>query len=465
MSFWQNRIYPVLPVAAQNWAISAYGYTWQRRRFGGIFEKELKSFKEREFFNKQQWLDYQTIQLRKLLVHAFETVPLYRERYSKVGITRPQLEHFELENMCQLPFLTKEDLRRLGTTTLLSSQREKGGQFLSSSGSTGTPTKIFYSLAFHQRVNAAMEARVRHWAGVKGSDPRGMIGGRRILPDASNQPPFYRYNWFERQTYFSAYHISLDNACDYRKGIYRHGLRYMTGYAMSNYFLAAFLDELGLEVPALKAVITSSEKLTPRMREVFQKVYSCRVFDSYSGVENCGLISETPEGELLINPDVGIMEVLDDNDNPVSPGEEGKVVSTGLLNFDQPLIRYKIGDRVKLGANQIESYGRNMPVVEEISGREEDAVITQDGRRMVRFHGIFVNLPHVLEGQVVQHDCSHFSVRVVTTNGFGGEEEGLIVQRMKSQIGEEVAIEVRPVNEIPRTANGKFRAVISEVEH
>ena len=77
------------------------------------------------------------------------------------------------------------------------------------------------------------------------------------------------------------------------------------------------------------------------------------------------------------------------------PGETGEVYSTGLLNFDQPLIRYRIGDMVKLAENQQTLCGRNMPVIEEIVGRVEDTVIGRDGREMVRFHGIFINLPSV----------------------------------------------------------------------
>ena len=142
MSIWQQKVYPKLPVFAQNWAISAYGYTWYKRRFGGIFEQELRSAKEREGFSTQQWRDHQTLELRKLLVHAFESVPLYRVRYRALGITKSQLERFELEDLPRLPLLDKEDLRRFGTSTVLSSKREKGGQFFGSSGSTGTPTQI-----------------------------------------------------------------------------------------------------------------------------------------------------------------------------------------------------------------------------------------------------------------------------------------------------------------------------------
>ncbi len=230
---------------------------------------------------------------------------------------------------------------------------------------------------------------------------------------------------------------------------------------MSNFFLARFLQENGIEAPQLKAVITSSEKLTPAMRETFTSVYQCKTYDSWSGVEACGLVSECEHGSLHISPDMGIVELLDENDRPVKPGEVGEVVCTGLLNFDQPLIRYRIGDRMRLGTEPCKC-GRNMPVVAEIMGRVEDTVVGKDGREMVRFHGVFVDLPSVIEGQIVQHDLYSFEINVVTTDNFSKEEANTIRNRMISQLGD-VTVEIQRLERIPRNANGKFQAVISHV--
>src|SRR5207249_133332 len=161
-----------------------------------------------------------------------------------------------------------------------------GGTFFASSGSTGTPTHILFSHAMHQRWFALFESRLRNWAGVNSFIPRGMIGGRRVLSTAQNKPPFYRYNYFEKQVYFSAYHI---------------------------------------------------------------------------------------------NPDAGIIEVLDEHLEPVKVGMTGTVYCTGFLNYDQPLIRYNIGDEIVLSLHAC-TCGRAMPVVDEIIGRIEDIVIGKDGR-------------------------------------------------------------------------------------
>ncbi|UYN85588.1 MAG: phenylacetate--CoA ligase family protein [Cyclobacteriaceae bacterium] len=444
-------------------AVSGYGYFWKKRRFGGIFERELVGFKERESFTENQWEDYCSKQLRKILVHAFETVPFYRQSFHQAGIGLNDLSQFSLHDLSRLPYLEKTDLRAHGKSNLVSANRERGGEFFASSGSTGTPTQILFSYPMHQRWSAGFEARIRHWAGVDRFTPRGMIGGRRVVPDGVARPPFYRYNYFEKQVYFSAYHISANTVYDYVKGMKRYGVNYMTGYAMSNYFLARFIQEERISAPQLAAVITSSEKLTPQMREVFAEVYGCKTYDSWSGVEACGLVSECEHGSLHISPDLGILEVLDDDGKPVEPGETGEVVCTGLINFDQPLIRYRIGDRMQVGKGKC-TCGREMPVIKEIVGRLEDTVIGKDGRAMVRFHGIFVGLPNVVEAQVIQEELDAFTIRVVTTGKLTEEEIATIRQRMESQLGP-IRLNVEPVSSIPRNANGKFQAVISKVKH
>ena len=181
MAGFSDRVYARLPLPLQNAAIGVYGYLWKKRRYGGIFERELHGFKEREAYGVDDWRSYQTLQLRKLLVHAFETVPYYQRMYATAGFCVDDLRRFELEDLKRLPYLEKDALRRFGKTEMVSTKTEPKGAFFATSGSTGTPTSILFSHAFHQRWSAAFEARIRHWAGLDRQMARGMIGGRRII--------------------------------------------------------------------------------------------------------------------------------------------------------------------------------------------------------------------------------------------------------------------------------------------
>lgn len=457
-----ESIYSKAPVWLQNVFVSIYGLQWKKRRFGGVFASELKQYKEREKYTAAEWEDYTTSQLRVMLLHTFNTVPYYRDKWTAAGITEDQLKLFTLSDINLLPYLSKDDLRKYCKTTLLSDNRESGGSYFESSGTTGTPTSILFSDAMHQRWSAAYEARVRNWAGVDNSMSRGMIGGRRVLPDANARPPYYRYNYFEKQIYFSAYHISPATIQNYADALNKYKPDYMVGYAMSNYFLARFIKERGLQVPQMKAVITSSEKLTPEMREVMEDVYCCKTYDGWSGVEACGLVSECEHRGLHISPDVGLIEILNENGEPAKLGEYGEVVCTGFLNYDQPLIRYKIGDYMRVSDKQC-SCGRQMPLVEEITGRIEDAIVGKDGREMVRFHGIFIGIPAIVKGQIVQETLEDIVINVEVERQLTTDEREILTKRIYSQLGE-LNVQIFEMKEIPCGNNGKFRAVISKVK-
>jgi phenylacetate-CoA ligase len=104
-----------------------------------------------------------------------------------------------------------------------------------------------------------------------------------------------------------------------------------------------------------------------------------------------------------------------------------------------------------------------MPVLKEVVGRLEETIYAPDGRRMVRFHGIFVNQPHIQEGQIIQDRLDHIQVRVVTKPGFGAQDEQDIIQRVQQRLTDKMSVSVECVDQIERTANGKFRAVISQL--
>jgi phenylacetate-CoA ligase len=457
-----NYLYAYSPAWLQNIGVSLFGYVWYKNRFGGVFKEEVKVFKSREEWSYSQFDSYKLEQFRKIVIYALENVAYYRQLYADHSINKEQVENMSLDEVSRIPFLEKNALRLYGESTLMADGYTKNGTFHSSSGSTGTPTKIYFSKVTHQRWSAAFEVRIRHWAGIDYKTPRGMIGGRRVLPNASDGPPYYRFNMVEKQVYYSAYHIAPNTVYNYIEGMRKHGVQYMNGYAVSNYLLASFIKNQGLKAPKLEAVITSSEKLTPQMRAVFEEVYQCKSYDSWSGVEACALVSECEHGSLHISEDVGILEILDENGNEVGEGETGEVVCTGFLNYDQPLIRYRIGDRMTKGKGQCKC-GRQMPIIEEIEGRLEDVVTGPDGRQMVRFHSIFVGIPTIERTQVIQHSIDHLEIKIQNEVSLTEEEVKLIDTRVRSQLGQ-IKLVINQHQQIEQSKSGKYKAVISHLK-
>lgn len=456
-----EKIYSNSPVWLQQVGMTAYGAMWKRRRFGKWFQEELPHFVEREAFTELQWREYQTRKIRELLCFAYEVVPHYRQQFGNVGVSKKDLETFQLSELASLPILEKDTIRRDPISLVATTITSRRLHTYQTSGTTGTPMEIKFSTEMHQLWSAAYEARCRNWAGVNNTMSRAMIGGRLVVPQANATPPFWRYNAAERQLYMSAFHISPSNAKWYAAALSRYKPDYLVGYASAHFFLARLFDELRLEVHSPKAVLTSSEKLTEDMREVIERVYRCKVFDAYSGVEACCLASECEHHRLHVSPDVGIIELLDEEGLPAPAGEFGEIVATGLLNFAQPLIRYRTGDYA-IVSNEKCPCGRDMPILQELVGRLEDTVIGKNGRETVRFHGIFVGLPSIREGQIVQEDYSRFRLRLAVTSSFNEHDRTIIRQRFAERLGDvELAFEY--VDAIERTARGKYRAVVSNV--
>jgi phenylacetate-CoA ligase len=285
-----------------------------------------------------------------------------------------------------------------------------------------------------------------------------------VEPDPDSKGPFYRFNLVERQVYFSAFHLRPDTARFYVDALRRHRIQWLTGYAVSYYLLAKLVLEQHITVPALKAIITTSEKVTPDMRTIMERAFGCRVYEEYSTVENAVFASECEQGRLHVSPDACVLEILRPDGTACEPGETGEVVATCLMRDYQPLIRFRLGD---VAAWDPESCpcGRAMPVIKEVIGRIEDVVVGPDGRQMVRFHGVFVDQPHVREGQIVQETLDRVRVKVVPCAGFGDADVRDIMARVQQRLGKEVKVIVEPVTEIPRTKAGKFQAVVSLLAH
>jgi phenylacetate-CoA ligase len=456
MGRWDG-LYARLPVAGQHLAVTAYGLYWRRLRFGPGFEEALIRFRAREHWSAEEWRAQESNELRALLSRAAAEVPYYRETWGereRKGAAAGRLE--------ELPLLSKEPIRANPEAFLLDSLRGRRLHRFHTSGSTGTPIQTLWTAEEIRSSMALREARSAGWAGVSFRRPRATFSGRLVEPDPGSRGPFYRYNAAERQVYLSAFHLRPGTAARYVEALRKHRVEWLTGYAVSYFLLARMILEQRLPMPSLKAVVTTSEKLTPEMRRVMEAAYNCRVFEEYSTVENALFASECEKGQLHVSPDAGIVEILRPDGSRCTAGETGEVVATCLIRTSQPFVRYRLGDLARW-SDVACSCGRAMPVLEEVVGRIEDVVIGPDGREMVRFHGIFIDQPHIREGQIVQEALDRLRVRVVPTDRFGPADEEEIRRRVTQRLGPAVEVTVEKVAEIPRTPGGKFRAVISEL--
>lgn len=438
--------------------VSVYGLYWRWLRFGGSYRMLEAGYRHRDGFSKEQWQAFQQQNLRDLLTFAAHQVPYYQRTWT--GQQKQAALQGELSG---LPLLSKDAVRANQRDFIREDQRTALHWTFHTSGSTGTPIASLWTAEEIRDSLAVREVRSAGWAGVSFKLPRATFSGRMVEPDPESKGPYYRFNASENQVYFSPYHLRADNAHFYVDALRKHHVQWMTGYAVSYYLLAKFILELDLEVPHLKAIITTSEKLTQDMRATMEKAYHCRVYEEYSTVENVLFASECECGRLHVSPDIGVVEIVRPDGTACSPGETGEVVATCLFRHYQPMIRYRLGDVAAWEAKPCPC-GRGMPVLKEVGGRIEDVIIGPDGRQMVRFHGIFVNQPHIREGQIIQEKVDSIRVKLVPASGFCEDDTRDVIHRIHQRLGERVHVNIELVESIPRTKSGKFQAVFSKLK-
>ena len=364
-----KALYAAMPCWAQHSAVSTYGLYWYWLRFGRGYQESRDSYARREAFTRVQWEGWRSKELKELLSIAAEQVPYYRKTWSP-----EQRRAANSGALRELPLLPKEPIRRAPKDFLRADKRLRHPFIFHTSGSTGTPIATYWSAYEMRKSMAIREARSTGWAGVSFRLPRATFSGRMVEPLATSEGPFYRFNAVEKQVYLSAFHIRPDTVPAYVHALQKHQVQWCTGYAVSFYLLARFLLEAKLPPLRLKAVITTSEKLTPEMREVMSEAYGCRIYEEYGTVENSLFASECEAGRLHVSEDIGIVEILRADGSACLPGEIGEVVATSLLRHHQIFVRYRLGDLACWDPEDCPC-GRKMPVIKDVVGRLEDIVI------------------------------------------------------------------------------------------
>jgi phenylacetate-CoA ligase len=184
--------------------------------------------------------------------------------------------------------------------------------------------------------------------------------------------------------------------------------------------------------------------------------------DLYGQSEYCGMIMQCDCGNYHVQEDYGVIEILAPNGRPAQPDEVGEIICTGLNNLAMPFIRYRTGDTA-IPKNGTCTCGRGGALVERITGRTEDLIVTPDGRFLSRLDFVFKELSSVEEAQLVQETRERLRVRIVPRGQLTERDKSLVIANLRERAGDKMIIEIEIVDQIPRLPNGKFRYVISKV--
>lgn len=419
-------------------------------------DRFLAELKNRDSWSKQQVKEYQQTSIEEMLAYCIKYVPYYRD-YHMEQSKNIDWNPLVLTNW---PILEKDIIRK-NPHRFLSERYKKGNLVnIATSGTSGKPMSFWFSKDALSYWYALYEYRTKIWNGVNDNDVWANMGGQLVCEIGRNKPPYWVYNYAMKQLYLSSYHIRPDTVHHYLEVIKRHKVQYILGYVSSIFSLANESLKQGLELPKLKVVITNAEPLLEGQREIISKAFQCHVIQTYSGCEFSFSGNENPNLDLFVWPEAGKMEV-EVKKGEVSEYGLGELIVTGLVNKAMPLIRYRVGDSVEL----VESDRDYLPFdrITQVIGRTDDLVITASGERVGRLDPVFKFDLLIKEAQIVQEDYTLFTVNVVPDDGFSIADEKVIIERLTDRVGKDCKVNVICVSEIPKGANGKFKAVVSKV--
>lgn len=430
---------PVRDFARANW------------RQGWRFRTVLRDLGRLERLSPAELAAHQIESLRRVLSLAGQNVPFYREALAQSGLSPAAV--VSLADLARLPLIDKAIVRSRPDDF-----RDRAARFVVrgyTSGTTGTPLTVYRDLASVIHENALIW-RQRLWFGVKPGERLAVLRGEVVTPASRKEPPFWRRDRFANELILSSHHLAPQNVRAYAEVLARFAPAALCAYPSAAAELARLLAGHGLTPPPLRAVFTASETLRPEDAVLIRRVFRAPVADRYGNAERTLAGGHCERGGYHLWTDVTLSEFLP------APDGLSELVGTPLVGRAMPLLRYRTGDRAAAATGSCPC-GRAFPVVDRIEGRLDPPVLTPDGRRVGRLDHVWKGLAHVASGQIVQEADLTVRLRVVPEPGFGDRDRAAIEAHARERLGPDLPIVIEEIDRLPRTAAGKFLAVVSHV--
>jgi phenylacetate-CoA ligase len=306
------------------------------------------------------------VAVARLLSHAAVHSPHYRDQdWAKRFRCGGNL------NFSELP-LTPQSIVKLDTAAFYSSYVPSSeGPVIDkpTSGSTGAPATI-KKTKLHFSINADENARLRQGWGF--DRQTGFI--QTVSPPKEGLPGEVKRNRKNANSW-TIYSREPKPAIE---------LLCLTRCSHIDLFPSQAVSILELKPPLdfLRLISTVGEVVPPELKKLIADLPDCAHYDLYGSVETGIIAGKCSEcGNYHVANRHLVVEILDDNNKPVTPGNMGRVVVTPLYNLAMPLLRYELGDFAEIGADT--GCPRSRYSITRIVGREKNLFRLPDGSRIV----------------------------------------------------------------------------------
>ena len=245
---------------------------------------------------------------------------------------------------------------------------------------------------------------------------------------------------------------------------------YINGYTSSIVLFAKFLQNKNIVLtticPTLKVCMVTSEMLFEDDKILLQKQLGVPIINEYGASELDLIAFENPQNEWQVNSETLFVEILDENNQAVPNGTEGRIVITSLCNKAHPFIRYDIGDIGILD----EKSTLQKPILKKLIGRTNDIAVLPSGKKSpgLTFYYITKTIieddGNVKKFEIKQTKIDTFEVEYVS------ETELNLVQIQKIEKAIEIYLEPNlnftfiQKNTLERSARGKLKQFVTFIK-
>lgn len=395
--------------------------------------------------------------LVRQLKRVARVVPYYRERVDAEKVNAP-------EDIARFPVMDRQAIHEAGERLL--AEDWEGPRIKSQTGGSSGEPLHFWTDPEREAVSHAAKFRARGWWGVPGWHRETHLWGSPVetgrhdaVRDLAGKAIGYQLlNAFDlNDATFASFRPVLENGrCDCLYG-YASVLARYARWLLEN-------DEPPIRVGP-RLIVATAETLLEEDRALISRVLEAPVANEY-GSRDGGLIAhEAPDGMHLLH-DITHVEVHGPDGSALPPGEIGEVVLTHLHAQAFPIVRYRIGDRIRLDPEPPAGRGAAAhPRVAELAGRATDLLEKADGSEVHALALIYVlrELPGVARFRCTQHDRLRTSIAIVPTPDLDRSRlDETVIARVRQVLGAEVEVAISLVDDLPALPSGKHRFVVRE---
>lgn len=439
-----------MPLNIQNTAVSITNTYFYKIRHGGKYRDYRQQYFNWGNVNEKDIIAEQQTRLKFFLQYAKKNSQWYYNKISQDAIDSCDLS--------SIPILEKKHI--IENLETIQTLRDKDGVISLTGGTTGSSMKVIYTKEDMQERFAILD-NFRAEYGYELGKKTAWFSGKNLISEKDiSKGICSHYDFINKIRFYSTFYINKQSFDIYWKSLIEFKPEFVVGFPSSVYEICRIADSKGLRLNTkVKVFFPTAETVLPQHREVIGRVLGCKLVDQYASSEGAPFILECTEGNLHIHPLTGIFEVVDKN---LLPSVEGELLVTSFTTKGTPLIRYHIGDNIKLSSKErVCPCGSSFPLIDKIQGRSTDYLVspTHGKVNLGNLSNSTKNVSGIIKFQAIQDKSDEIKVLVVANSTFDNFEKDKFKSALNERFGPRVNLVINIVEDIPNEKSGKFRII------